>query len=94
VLVGTCVSRPMQLYLETKNYGLTDVQYRLELQHPGTPTLSKLLLKCLPVEGIDALRGMRGIREPSSRIVQFSSTISVSRGTRIEPKSPLGEQVA
>jgi hypothetical protein len=46
------------------------------------PALSKLLLKRLPREDIDALRGVRGVREPSPRIARFCSIVGVSRGVR------------
>jgi len=44
------------------------------------PVLSKLLLKRLPRDDIDALRGVRGVCEPSPRITRFCSIFGVSRG--------------
>ena len=44
------------------------------------PVLSKLLLKRLPRDDIDALRGVRGVSEPSLRIARFCSIFGVSRG--------------
>jgi hypothetical protein len=54
-----------------------------------TPALSKLLLKRLPREDIDALRG---VRELSPRIARFCSILGVSRGGSGRRESPLGSE--
>jgi hypothetical protein len=52
-----------------------------------TPVLSKLLLKRLPREGIDA---RRGVWETSPRIARFCSILGVSRGASGRRVSLLG----
>jgi hypothetical protein len=50
------------------------------------------LLNRLPREAIDALRGVRGVLEPSLRIARFCSILGVSRGASGRRESPLGRE--
>ena len=64
----------MRLYCGKKTYGFMDVSSRLELQHTNYLCHVKLSLKNAPRRDIDALRGMRSVRDsasPSSRIARF-----------------------
>ena len=90
MLVETCVvHRGVWLCCGKKKAQQCDIR-RGSYNALMIPALSKLLLKRLPREVIDALRGVRGVREPSPRIARFCSIWGVSRGASGRRESPSG----